>query len=43
MYTAPTITEVGSVRDLTLGEGWRGRDDSVTFFGITFNYGEVSS
>lgn len=34
MYESPTLTEVGSVRDLTLGEGWNSWDDSIQFFGF---------
>ena len=37
MYEAPRITEAGSVRDLTLGEGLAGNDDTFVFF---FHYGE---
>lgn len=36
MYEAPRITEVGSVRDLTLAQGWAGKDDKFLFF---FTYG----
>ena len=32
MYDAPRITEVGSVRDLTLAEGLDGKDDKWLFF-----------
>jgi hypothetical protein len=32
MYDAPRITEVGSVRDLTLAEGSKGNDDRFLFF-----------
>lgn len=32
MYEAPQITEVGSVRDLTLAQGWSGNDDRFLFF-----------
>ena len=39
MYEAPKMTEVGSVRDLTLGEGVWGRDDSFSFLGFTVHYG----
>lgn len=37
MYEAPQITEVGSVRDLTLAQGGRGNDDRFLFF---FTYGD---
>ena len=30
-YESPTLTQVGSVRDLTLGEGILGSDDSFVF------------
>jgi len=36
MYESPTLTEVGSVRELTLGKGFKGSDDS--FLGI-INWG----
>ncbi|WP_154795466.1 lasso RiPP family leader peptide-containing protein [Occultella kanbiaonis] len=32
MYESPMIQEVGSVRDLTLGQGLRGSDDSLGWF-----------
>ncbi|CAM3429976.1 lasso RiPP family leader peptide-containing protein [Occultella glacieicola] len=32
MYESPMIQEVGSVRDLTLGEGWAGSDDTFLYF-----------
>ena len=32
MYEAPKMTEVGSVRDLTLGGAGLGRDDSFFWF-----------
>lgn len=45
-YESPKLTAVGSVKDLTLGEGWRGNDDTLVFaiFGRTFSieYGELS-
>lgn len=31
-YEAPSITEVGSVRELTLAEGLAGKDDRFWFF-----------
>jgi hypothetical protein len=31
-YEAPTIVEVGSVRDLTLAQGLSGHDDQFWFF-----------
>ncbi|MGH1561885.1 lasso RiPP family leader peptide-containing protein [Mumia sp. DW29H23] len=31
-YEAPKLTEVGSVRDLTLGQGLDGNDDQFLFF-----------
>ncbi|WP_156252160.1 lasso RiPP family leader peptide-containing protein [Pseudactinotalea terrae] len=40
MYEAPTMTEVGSVRDLTLGEGWAGNDDTLLYF---IRYGTIES
>ncbi|HEU5035705.1 MAG TPA: lasso RiPP family leader peptide-containing protein [Nocardioides sp.] len=30
-YESPTLTKVGSVRDLTLGEGILGSDDNFVF------------
>lgn len=38
-YEAPQLTTVGSLKDLTLGDGWRGNDDSFMFFGIEIEYG----
>ncbi|WP_165372810.1 lasso RiPP family leader peptide-containing protein [Pengzhenrongella frigida] len=32
MYESPRITEVGSVRDLTLAQGWNGNDDKFLWF-----------
>lgn len=32
-YEAPKLTAVGSLKDLTLGRGIRGNDDSLIFFG----------
>jgi hypothetical protein len=39
MYETPTITEVGTLRDLTLGQGFAGNDDHLQFtvFGYTVN------
>ena len=34
-YEAPTLDEIGSVADVTRGEGWQGSDDSLTWWGIT--------
>jgi len=31
-YEAPTLVEVGSVRELTLGQGYRGNDDQYGWF-----------
>lgn len=43
---SPRLTEVGSVTDLTLGEGWSGRDDTFVFtigrFDVSISYGELS-
>ena len=40
MYEAPTITEVGSVRDLTLAQGWAGSDDKIVWRGqVIFGWG----
>lgn len=45
-YVSPQLTEVGSVRDLTLGDGFRGNDDTFVFsiwgHQITITYGELS-
>jgi hypothetical protein len=45
-YEAPTLTKVGSVIDMTLGEGWRGNDDTFVLqigrFQIPIHYGEAS-
>lgn len=45
-YESPQLTEVGSVKDLTLGEGIRGNDDTFVFsiWGHQFSisYGELS-
>jgi hypothetical protein len=38
-YTAPSLTEVGSVRDLTQGQGIKGDADSFNLFGWTITYG----
>lgn len=38
-YEAPRLTAVGSLKDLTLGEGWRGNDDVLFWF---IRYGELS-
>lgn len=32
MYESPSITEVGSVRDLTLAQGLTGNDDRFLWF-----------
>jgi hypothetical protein len=41
LYEAPTITEIGTVAELTQGDGWRGNHDSRTFFGVvTVHYGQ---
>jgi len=37
-YEAPQLTKVGSLKDLTLGEGRQGHDDSWWFF----HWGELS-
>ena len=31
-YESPTLMEVGSVRELMLGEGWQGNDDTLLYF-----------
>lgn len=31
-YESPRIEEVGSVRELTLGEGWKGSADQLWIF-----------
>ena len=45
-YESPELAEVGSVRDLTLGDGWRGNDDTFVFHigrhTISITYGELS-
>ena len=45
-YESPELTEVGSVRDLTLGQGWRGNDDTFVFTvkgrTISITYGTLS-
>lgn len=45
-YEAPRLTTVGSVKDLTLGQGLFGNDDTFVFhigrFTITIPYGESS-
>jgi hypothetical protein len=45
-YESPELAEVGSVRDLTLGQGWRGNDDTFVFsigrHTISISYGELS-
>lgn len=38
-YEAPRLTTVGSLKDLTLGEGWAGNDDVLLWF---IRYGELS-
>lgn len=35
-YVSPTLTKVGTVKDLTLGEGLRGSDDT-----FVFNWGPI--
>jgi hypothetical protein len=46
LYESPQLTVVGSVKDLTLGDGWRGKDDTFVFhigrFTISIPYGELS-
>jgi hypothetical protein len=46
LYESPQLTVVGSVKDLTLGDGWRGNDDTFVFhigrFTISIPYGELS-
>lgn len=41
-YEAPQLTVVGSVKDLTLGDGWGGNDDTFVFWGYPIHYGELS-
>lgn len=45
-YVSPTLTKVGTVRDLTLGEGLLGSDDTFVFtwgpFDIEIPYGTGS-
>jgi hypothetical protein len=45
-YEPPRLTTVGSVKELTLGEGLWGNDDSFVFhlgpFEISIPYGEAS-
>jgi hypothetical protein len=45
-YETPELAEVGSVRDLTLGQGWRGNDDTFVFTvkgrTISITYGTLS-
>lgn len=31
-YETPTLTEVGSLDELTLGEGWEGNADGIWIF-----------
>ena len=38
-YEAPRLTAVGSLKDLTLGEGWQGTDDVLFYF---IRWGELS-
>lgn len=38
-YEAPRLTTVGSLKDLTLGKGLRGDDDSFVFFGFEITWG----
>lgn len=38
-YESPQLTTVGSLTDLTLGEGWAGSDDVLFYF---IRYGELS-
>lgn len=38
-YEAPQLTTVGSLKDMTLGEGWDGSDDVFFYF---IRYGELS-
>jgi hypothetical protein len=35
-YESPELKRLGSVKDLTLGEGFKGNDDTFLFF---FHYG----
>jgi hypothetical protein len=46
LYESPHLTEVGSVKDLTLGGGWRGSDDTFVFtihgHQFSIQYGELS-
>lgn len=43
-YEAPRLTAVGSVKDLTLGQGWAGSDDTfvvqVGRFTFSIEYGQ---
>ncbi len=45
-YESPQLTEVGSVKDLTLGEGVWGNDDTFVFsiwgHQVSISYGELS-
>ena len=45
-YESPELAEVGSVRDLTLGSGFWGNDDTFVFtiwgHQISISYGELS-
>jgi hypothetical protein len=41
-YEAPTISEMGSVSEVTQGQGWRGTHDQRSFVGgrLTVTWGE---
>lgn len=39
-YEAPTISEMGSVSEVTQGNGWRGNHDRISFFGVTVTWGQ---
>lgn len=45
-YEAPRLTAIGSVKDVTLGEGIWGSDDTFVFhwgpFNVTIPYGNLS-
>lgn len=42
-YEAPQLTTVGSLKDMTLGEGWEAWDDSIRLFGLNIPLpGELS-
>lgn len=39
-YTRPMLKNQGSIEDLTMGSGFWGSHDQISFWFFTFNYGQ---